>query len=185
MENTNQSLEIWKDIVGYEGYYQVSNYGKVKSLDRICWNGKVNFIRNSKIIKDFINKKGYHTVSLNKGKSPKSYYVHRLVAIAFIPNPENKLQVNHKDGNKSDNRSWKIEWSTSSENNQHSYNVGLKKKPKGILSLRAKFTESQVLAIRRLYRMYPFLNKAKLARRCNVCESAIHNIISRKNWNHI
>lgn len=185
MKNTNKQLEIWKDIAGYEGLYQVSDLGRVKSLDRICWNGKVNFVRKSKIIKDFKNKKGYHTVSLNKGKSPKSYYLHRLVAIAFIPNPENKPEVNHKKGNKSDNRVCAIEWSTYSENNQHSYDVGLKKKPKGILSLRAKFTESQVLAIRRLHRIYPNLNKAKLARRFNVCESAIHNIISRKNWNHI
>ena len=91
--------EYWKDIPGYEGLYQVSNTGKVKSLNYRC-TGK------EKIISQRIRGKGYLAVTLCKNKIVKHYFVHRLVSTAFLPNPYNLPQVNHKDENKQNNFVW-------------------------------------------------------------------------------
>ncbi len=93
--------EIWKDIEGYEGYYQVSNLGRVKSLERVFerFNGHINIRQkvNEKILKPEKTRWGYLRVHLNKGGISKKYVVHRLVAYAFILNPYNLPQVNHKN----------------------------------------------------------------------------------------
>lgn len=109
--------EIWKDVEGYEGLYQVSNLGNVKRIRFI--NKNVNVIRErSKAQK--IRKDGYLEVALYKNSNGKSIQVHRLVAKAFIPNPENKPQVNHIDGNKQNNNVENLEWVSISENALHS-----------------------------------------------------------------
>jgi hypothetical protein len=185
-EKTRETLvEQWKPIAGYEGLYEVSDLGRIKGLEKKAWNGN-SFIKiRERILKVFVNKSGYIHVSIYKDKKQKSFYVHRLVAESFVDNPENKPTVNHKNGIKQDNRCFNLEWSTYSENNQHSYDFGLKKRPKGELSVKTKFTNEKVLAVRRLYRMRPNLNKAALSRRLGVCESCVSNILSRKRWNHI
>jgi hypothetical protein len=107
--------EIWKDIEGYEGYYQVSNLGRVKSLRRKTKSGNGGF----KYIRERILRPGngeYLTTPLVKNGVQKTHYVHRLVAIAFIPNPENKMDVNHKDFNKKNNNVGNLEWTTRKEN---------------------------------------------------------------------
>lgn len=106
--------EIWKDIKGYEGLYQVSNYGRVKSL-----KGTGNGIRKKDdiIILSFRNSNGYNRVHLMKNGKEQNIYVHRLVAEAFIPNPNNYPIVNHKDEDKSNNNVNNLEWCT------HKYNV--------------------------------------------------------------
>lgn len=111
--------EIWKDIAGYEGYYQISNLGNVKSLSRVVGksNGK-NYRVTEKLRKSFLNGNGYPMVSLAKG-SIVNVFVHRLLAEAFIPNPENKPQVNHKDSNKTNYSIENLEWVTNKENAQH------------------------------------------------------------------
>lgn len=113
------SFEEWKDVVGYEGYYQVSNYGRVKSIQRSVWNGKGYFINNGKILKQAKNKKGYPIVYLSKNAKQKTITVHRLVALAFISNPQNKPQVNHIDGNKKNNNVSNLEWCSNQENQLH------------------------------------------------------------------
>lgn len=112
--------EIWKDIEGYEGLYQVSNLGNVKSLDR--------YIPHKKLGKKFcagvmmathINKPGYVTVNLCKANRYKSHDVHRLVAKAFVEGFADGLEVNHIDENKQNNRMCNLEWVTKSQNNRH------------------------------------------------------------------
>lgn len=105
--------EIWKSIEGYEGMYEVSSIGKIKGIPR-------KFRTNTKILKPLINIKNKYTyVQLSTGGKIKAVRVHRIVAMAFIPNTDNKPYVNHKDGNKSNNCLDNLEWVTESENTQH------------------------------------------------------------------
>lgn len=111
--------EVWKDIVGYEGCYQVSNLGNVKALRRMFTpNGATRFTKE-KLANFYINKSGYVKVQMSLNSKQKSYSVHRLVAIAYLPNDQNKQEVNHKDGNKLNNVISNLEWSTRSENVIH------------------------------------------------------------------
>lgn len=108
--------EIWKDIKGYEGYYQVSNFGKVRSLNRSIYrkNGRKQSFKDQEL--KFHDKHGYLGINLRKDGKIKSCTVHRLVAEAFIPNPYNLPQINHKDENKYNNRIDNLEWCSSSYN---------------------------------------------------------------------
>ena len=112
-------MEIWKDIPGYEGLYQVSDCGRIKSL---------NYRRTKQecIMKPRVAH-GYQYVKLFKDKLRKLVKVHRLVAQVFIPNPDNKPEVNHINGIKTDNRAENLEWTTHSENQLHAYRNGLQK----------------------------------------------------------
>ena len=111
--------EIWKPIKGYEGLYEVSNFGNVRSLKRNTTEGKV--------LKQGWHTRGYSNVSLSKGNNHKTRSIHRLVAETFIPNPNNLPEVNHKDGNKKNNCVENLEWVTRIENVLHSMETGLKK----------------------------------------------------------
>ena len=112
-------MEVWKDIKGYEGRYQVSNNGRVKSLPI---NEKYCKRTDEIILKPFMCGSGYQEVILKINGQRKPKLIHRLVADAFIPNPTNKKEVNHKDGNKFNNDYTNLEWVSSSENIRHSYN---------------------------------------------------------------
>ena len=124
--------EIWKDIIGFEGLYQVSNLGRIKSVERYVLNTRWNIKMHKQeiILKPSKNKKGYNLVAISKNNKLYSYQIHRLVAQAFIPNPDNKQQVNHKNGIKNDNRVDNLEWATPHENMKHAYKNNLISKDK-------------------------------------------------------
>lgn len=117
-------MEIWKDIKGYEGYYQVSNLGSIKRLRTIVkTRGGAYRSDPCKILKPEYTYDGYLRIALMREHKKQRFQIHRLVADAFIPNPENKEQVNHINGNKADNRAENLEWCSSSENMRHSFDI--------------------------------------------------------------
>ena len=117
--------EIWKDILGHEGSYQVSNLGRVRSLDRECWNGHVFFVKKGRVLQLKPSTSGYMRVSLVRNNDA---YVHRLVAAAFHPNPDGLPQVNHKDENKLNNTADNLEWCTSLYNMHYGEAVSVREK---------------------------------------------------------
>lgn len=137
-------MEIWKDIKGYEGLYQISNIGNVKSLPKKCdlQNGHIRFTIE-KVMKFGINPNGYKYVNLRKNKTAKNTRIHRLVAEHFIHNSLNKKCVNHINGIKSDNRETNLEWVTFSENNIHARVMGLNKTTDKHISPAKKVIDSQ------------------------------------------
>lgn len=118
--------EVWKDVSGFEGIYEVSNFGRVKSCERVIMrsNGRpMNF--PEKVMTPSVNHKGYEIIDMQNHGKRSGGFVHRLVAKAFIPNPENKKTVNHKDGNKRNNHVDNLEWMTNLENMRHGFEKGL------------------------------------------------------------
>lgn len=116
--------EVWKDVKDYEGLYQVSSLGNVKSLKRFKNNHSFKQLIEEKIMKPSLGK--YKKVNLCKNRKYKTYYVHRLVAETFIDNPNNEPCINHKDGNKYNNNVSNLEFCSMSYNTKHAYDLGLK-----------------------------------------------------------
>lgn len=122
-------IKQWKDIEGYENYYEISNHGNFKTKERKVYDSNNNHIRTnpSKLMK--INEWRYLNIGLNKKGKQSRFNVHRLVALHFVPNPNNLPHINHKDGDKHNNRSDNLEWCTPSHNQKHAYKNGLKIAP--------------------------------------------------------
>jgi len=113
-------IEVWKDIENYEGIYQVSSFGNIRSLSRFrTGKGCSKILIDGKLMKVKLSKTGYSTIHLRKNGESKHPSIHRLVAKAFLINKENKPTVNHVDGNKNNNNISNLEWSTSAEQMQH------------------------------------------------------------------
>lgn len=117
-------MESWKNVKGYEGFYKVSNLGRVKRIESFRKNGGSGYIQPEKVLSPVSRgKSGYICVHLSKNGKSKNIDIHRLVAIAFLENLENKSQVNHKNGNKEDNTVENLEWVTPSENILHAIKI--------------------------------------------------------------
>lgn len=163
--------EQWKDVLNYEGLYQISNIGRIKSFINKK-DGCFSILKQK-------DNKGYLKFNACKNGKIKTLSIHRLVAQHFIPNPDNKPDVNHKKGNKKDNRYWKIEWNTKLENNVHAYSIGLKKGRKGIYCNLSKLTNDQISEIKCNPKN---LNQRELGEVYNVSQSNISYILSNKTW---
>ena len=163
-------MESWKKIKNYDNYL-ISDRGRVFSE------------KNKKFLKPWKDRGGYFNVGLWKNGVRKMQKVHRLVALAFTPNPENKRTVNHIDGCKTNNHADNLEWATDKENVHHAMDTGLQDN-KGEKHGRAKLSGDQVLEIRRLYKTGEYSQRG-LGKIFGVYRAAISKIVNRKTWRHI
>ena len=183
--------EVWRPIPKFEGYYEASNMGRIKSLDRTIEKpdkktGKINYMtRKGKIFKiRFKQNRRYMVIRLCKYGYILNAPVHRVIAMTFIPNPDNKPQVNHINGIKTDNRVENLNWVNNSENVLHAIDSGLMKYAVGENHGSALFTEEDVLKIRELHASKKY-NMVEIGKMFNTNNSRIYEIVSRKTWKHI
>ena len=172
-------METWKSIDGYEGYYEASSYGRIRSIERvIILKDKKGLPRpcifKGKMLKPYIQKglrsniQGRYQVVLSKNGITKSVEVHRVIALTFIPNPFNYETVNHKDGNPLNNSTGNLEWLSKADNNRHAFKNGLIKteKPVAIIDKNGVFTQV-------------FKSEADACRQLNVSQGKIGRAIRR------
>ena len=177
-------MEEWRDVIGYEGSYQVSNLGRVRRV------GKGLNVRNGRILKPRPTNDGYVAAKLCIKCKEKVVRIHILVAEAFIGKRQPRMQVNHKNGISDDNRPANLEWVTPSQNLQHSYDVLGRIPPRGETHGVAKLTDDAVREIRRLHLLHQGYHSYEysyrdLASRFGVTSGLIGHIIRRTAWKHI
>jgi hypothetical protein len=172
----NLGGEVWRPIDGYGGHYEVSNLGRLRSYGRYD---------KLAILKLFVGDRGYYRKPLYNKVTKKSYNfsIHRLVANAFIPNPDNKPNVNHIDGNKLNNKVENLEWVTQGENLQHAIKSGTLVLD-GPNNPTAAFTKEQVIEIRELYSKGN-LSRREIANIYGVSKSPIDNMLSKRTYKNI
>jgi hypothetical protein len=163
-------MEVWGDIPGFEGLYQVSNLGQVRSLHY----GKTRILKTSP------NNDGYLGLDLFKNGKRTCRRVHKIVAIVFVKNTDNLSEINHINGNKLDNRASNLEWCTRSHNLKHAFSSKLRTS-KGEANARALLTETDVAEIRHRYEA-GLATYRSLAREFGVSKSTIGAVICRETW---
>ena len=178
--------EVWIKIINYDGY-EISTKGQIRSLDRkiIQINGSNRFF-NGKILKQNIDKLGYKRccIRIKNNRTAKNLTVHRLVAQAFIPNPLNLPQVNHIDGDKTNNNIENLEWCTAKENINHGHNNGLYDNIIGEKNYNSKLSNKEVLEIRELWKTGKYFQR-HLSEKYNVTITTISYIVNNKSRNKI
>lgn len=181
--------EVWREIPGFEGLYDVSSRGLVRSRDHMVnFNGGTRIMKG-RVIKPMFSHGGYHQVNLYRGRKCITTKVHRCVAMAFIPNPLGYDQVNHKDFDRTNNDVCNLEWCSAKLNTAHNVEAG--RIIKGEDKILAKLKESDVVEIRKLHseNMRSYRVKRgfmqELANRYNVSTSLVEKVVRRVNWKHI
>lgn len=176
--------EIWKPIAGFEGIYEISNLGRVKSLGRFRRaKGSAVIWMEERIKVPSSQREGYIAQHLYKEGRGYKRYVHRLTAEAFLENPEGKPQVNHIDGNKLNNCADNLEWVTGSENCRHAIDSELYQTARGEATGTAKLTEADVVEIRRMAAS-GYLHR-EIASIFGVGRKAVTKIVNRQRWAHV
>jgi hypothetical protein len=177
-------MENWKDIKGYEGIYQVSDLGRVRSLDRTFKDrsGRVQKIKGKIRAQKSTNGRGYIQLSLSDGKNKSRQTLHRIVATAFIENPSGKPEINHIDGDKSNNMANNLEWCTRSENVRHCFKLGLRSSV-GENNGRSNINEDDVREIFRLKKAKTSVYE--IAELMSVKRTLIYDVLSRRCWKHV
>lgn len=163
--------ERFRNVKGYDGLYQVSNLGRVKSLKR----------KKEVIMTNFLNPFGYNQVKLSRNGKNKTVRVHRLVGLAFINNPKDKPEINHINGIKNDNRIENLEWVTPTENARHAWKNNLITSKKGEQHGMAKLTWNNVDTIRTIYKTGIYSHR-QLAKKFSVSKTNIGDILRNKIW---
>lgn len=174
-------MEKWKPVPGYEGYYEVSDQGRFKALERTIVRkdgAKVRY-KEKIIALDYGKKDGYPCVHLCRDCKPSVYNAHRIIAECFVPNPRGCKFINHKDGNKKNCAASNLEWVTASENAEHAYRV-LGRKPPRLGTCGTRFTPDQIRAIRKDQRKV-----TEIAKEHGVTRESIYNIKKRKTYSII
>lgn len=179
--------EKWKPLYSFEEYCEASTLGRIKTLDREVADkrGRTKLLKGRILTLGYYSN-GYEQFSICVNGKRFTAIVHRLIALTFITNTFNKAQVNHKNGIRDDNKIINLEWTTHSENIQHSFKV-LNRKPKdniGSKNSNATLSEEKVLEIRRLYKEGD-KNQKELSEIYNVNKPAIWKIVNNYNWKHI
>lgn len=176
--------EVWKPVLGYEGAYEVSNLGRVRSLPRKVGSRRGHLRSIPGKLKDgsVSERTGYRSVHLYRSQKLRNVSVHRLVADAFIPNPDGLPQVNHKDGNKLNNEASNLEWCSREENMRHAIETGLLATA-GSDNPRAIITESDAAEIKRALRLG--VRQRDLARAFGVGKHVVNSIHIGRTWKHV
>ena len=176
--------ETWKDITTWEGIYLMSDMGRIKSAAKdIEYADGRAYSYTEKIRKLTLRPDGYLCISASEKDMSEIILVHRAVGLAFIPNPENKKFINHKNGVKIDNRAVNLEWSTAKENVNHAFNAGLMNPTKGSSNHFAKLTEAEVLAVRKLFK--DGVSPKEISVALNIGYRNVYHICSGQTWRHL
>lgn len=182
--------ETWLPIPGYIGFYEVSNLGNVRSINRlISYDSSVRTKPRMQIIKGClrvptVKKNGYLDVALtSESKKYTHHLIHRLVAIAFVENPNHLSQVNHIDGDKKNNRYTNLEWCTPSENVKHAIKIGLRISPKGESAGGSVLTEPLVKEIRSALELH--ISQRAIAAKFGIGQKTVSLISRNESWSHI
>ncbi len=177
-------LEIWKPVKNYESYYEVSNLGRVRGLCRNTTNNFGTFKSKGAILKGCESMNGYTKYTLSVNGKQKTLVGHRIVAEAFLDNPDNKPMVNHKNGIKSDNRLCNLEWVTDSENIRHAIDTGLIPIRNGEDIYFAKLTNYQASLIKGMYH-HDNLSVTEISKCTGIKRRSIADLIAERTWKHI